>query len=727
MEALPDDSFFNIIRLYLGDVKTPYNKQRLIQQLASFIRDKENLNSILSLLDDSDLAVLTAVSLIANADQKSLVEFFSTSRTISEIYSKLLNLTERLLIYSEKNPFSGKETIKINPLLQDELKPYLNITRVLPQPVNCSFSTDDIFMISPNFIAAFISYIKVYGCSCKNDGTIKKNHLVKLEEFFPGKTECLQLIFNAFSNLGLIREGKKSFEFDEIRLKAFAQLSSIKQYAFICASSTSRLSRDGLKKEAQLLLDTLSSIPEKGLTKNILLRLAFLVGSRIDDGPAFGTKSRFTKMLEAAKSTENSAEEGLQALNVFDRMVNSAITLGLLTKIGLTENGEEIYVCNQNVKEELGKENIGFGQLNQQGQWGQTSNEKIPVLNIDSTFTVTLMPGLNLSQLIPLTSILAIKSFNVVTEFEITKTSISNAFDEGLSPLDISNQLLQYTNYDLPQNLKITIEDWYNSYSSAMIYSGYVLKVSKENISLVENNPKINHLIKEKLAEGIYLLSVANEAELAGFMKDSGLDFMGNIRTSAVNSEPATFPLLRTAHPLPTASTEFSPSMKSAVGSNFDKQNSFTSDITNGDRPTLLEKLVSALDTMDLQKQAKENLLRKIQAKKIISENQLKTTSVRIEILETDGMDYAGKVHLIEAAIENSELIEIQVPTMGLRQADQKTKFVNFVGKPLHLIKNEGEILLQFRAESGFSPDEMEEEAITLPVSRITYLKRMRL
>lgn len=692
MEALPDDSFFNIIRLYLGDVKTPYNKQRLIQQLASFIREKNNLNNMLSLLDNFDLTVLTAISVISNANQKSIVEFFSTSYSIADIYTKLLNLTERLLIYSEKNPFTGTESLKINPLLIEELTPLLNIKRVLPDCINCSFSTDDIFTISPNFLAAFISYIKVYGCSCKNDGTLKKNHLTKLNEIFPGKTDCLQLIFTAFSNLGIIYEGKKSFEFNKGKLKNFSQLSEIKQYAFICAAASSRLSRDGLKKEAQLLVDTLSSVPDGGFTKEILLRLAFLVGSRIDDGPAFGSKSRFTKMLEAAKATNTSSEEGLQALNVFERMMDNAITLGLFTKIGTDKNDKDIFICNQEIKNKIENEN-------------NFSIENLPVLNIDSTFTVTLMPGLKLSQLLPLTSIFVIRSNNIVSEFEINKASISTAFDEGLNPEAISAQLLQYTNYDLPQNLQITIEDWFNSYASAMIYNGYILKVSKDNVSLVENNPKICHLIKEKLADGIYLLSITNEAELAGFMKDSSLDFMGNIRTSAVYSEVESFPALRPTHPL-------------LIQKNENLENK------NGNEELTLQ-LVSALEQMNLSKQSKENLLNKIHNKKILSQSQLYTTSTRIEILETDGMDYAGKIHLIEAAIENSELIEIQIPSSTMENG--LTKFVSFVGRPLHLIKNEGEVLLSFKAESDFTPEEMNNDSITLSVSRITYLKRLRL
>ena len=45
ISSLPDKQFFNTMRLYLGEIKTPYNKQRLTQQLAAFIKREENLSS----------------------------------------------------------------------------------------------------------------------------------------------------------------------------------------------------------------------------------------------------------------------------------------------------------------------------------------------------------------------------------------------------------------------------------------------------------------------------------------------------------------------------------------------------------------------------------------------------------------------------------------------------------------------------------------------------------
>ena len=42
LSGMENQQFFSLIHLYLGEVKTPYNKQNLIEQLSSFIRKEEN-------------------------------------------------------------------------------------------------------------------------------------------------------------------------------------------------------------------------------------------------------------------------------------------------------------------------------------------------------------------------------------------------------------------------------------------------------------------------------------------------------------------------------------------------------------------------------------------------------------------------------------------------------------------------------------------------------------
>lgn len=680
MAAQSDKQFFNTMRLYLGEIKTPYNKQRLIEQLAGFIRKPENTQSILTLMDAFDVKVLTAISILPQTNQEVLLDFFAGEYSVTELYAEIINLTERLLIYKVYDKYSDKEFLYINPFLKDEVKPYLNTSLLFPPCSVSMFSTDDIFTLNPNILTAFISYVKVRGISCKSDGSLKKNDISRLQEIFPGREKFIQLLMTAFINLSLVKEGIKNYEIDLARSENFARLPEIQQYTLLCAASVSRFSRDGLKKEAQLLLDCLSSIPESGYSRQSLLRLAFLVGTYTEDGSALAKKSRFSMILEAARS--ESIEDPKQNANLLDRMIDSALEFGLLQKLGKTEDGQEVFTP---------------GNFCDYSTAGQSDFPK--VLNIDSTFTVTLMPGLPLSALLPLTSFMMIKKCGVVTEFEITRQSVSTAFDLNWTPDLIFQTISKYTSYEIPQNLKINISDWYNSYSSAMLYQGYILKVTDSNITFAENNPNIKKYIKEKLADGIYLLNIPTDGEISRFIEQSGLDFLGHIKTSTSTSEYTSFPNLRPGH-------------KIGIIHGDDLTSQTKTSVLQADK--LIKKLKESLQKREMDQNQKESLGHRISSRLILSEDQLFKASIRTEILEADGMDFAGKVHLIDAAIKEEDMMEMQFP-----DAKEAGKFFTVVGKPLGLSRQVGEAVLRFQLEPT-------KEIENFLVSRITHLRRLR-
>lgn len=677
--SLPDKQFFNTVRLYLGEIKTPYNKQRLTEQLASFIRKEENLSSLLTLLDVFDVKVLTAISLIPNATQESLADFFHGECSIAEMYAEVINLTERLLIYKQKSPYTEKEYLKLNPLIKDKLLSYLDTTLLFPEFKAETFSIDDVFIITPNLLAAFISYIRIRGISCKSDGTIKKNDQKRLSEIFPGKEKLIQLLMNAFVNLSLVFEGEKEkgFILDLSRMQKFAEFPENQQYALLCAAAVSRFSKDGLKKEAQLLIDCLASIPESGCTLETILRLAFLVGTFTEEGTAVTKKSRFSRILEAARQEAGSEPE--QNAELLDRMIDCALEFGLLRKLGKTGDGKDLY-----------KEAEDFT---------VTASVQPKVLNIDSTFTVTLLPGLRLKELLPLTDFLLVKSCGVVTEFEITRQSVSAGFDNDLTPEIIFERMESYSNYQIPQNLIINITEWYNSYSSAKLYYGYILKVTDSNISFAENNPNINKYIKERLADGIYLLNLPAGTDISSFIEESSLDFMGNVKTSETKSEFSSFPVLRNGHkPLVLEVQNKTAPQKTSIA----------------EAGKILQALKAGLKELDMDKAAKESLAHRISGRLILSMAQLKNASIRTEILEADGMDFSGKVHLIEAAVKDEDMMELKLPS-----ADGSGGFFTIVGKPLSISRQPGEAVMRFQIEPT-------KDIENLLVSRITHLRRLR-
>ena len=682
-EAMPEQQFFKLIRLYLGEVQTPYNRQRLISQLASFIKNAENTQSILSYLDKKDITFLTAIYLIPNVSQQTLLDFFS-GIGISDFYATLSNLSERLIIYSTKDKYSDNVCYHINPILFEPLKPYLSIESIFPEHKIENHFVEDSFCLSQNFLAAFISYIRINKIGCKNDGTIKKNDFTKLEEIFLEQICYLQLLVNAFLNLSLLKDDGKSFILNNSRIEEFAKLSQFEQYSLLCVASCCHFSREGLRKYAQLLMNVLNSIPEEGFSAKEVLRLLVLASTQKENKSSFGTKSRFSQILEQTKikeQSENSNQESNVSANLFEVMIESAISFGLLTFSGTTENGTKIYKKNK-LPELI------------------PITDNIPkVLNIDSSFTVTLMPGLSLDSLLPLLSFISIKKSGIVTEFEITRQSISVGFDEGWNPNSIFSELEKFINYELPQNLKINVLEWYKSYSSARLFSGYVLKVTDSNIAIAENNPKIKKYIKEKLAEGIYLLDISIDSDIKTFIKDSGLDFLGKIQQAEPSTENLSFPKLFE-----------NPSVLISLEETLKSSNKKTLNVKESHQKiTKLEELVKQ---KEISQQQKESLLYKISNRLILSENQLNSTSIRTEILEADGMDFAGKNHLIEVAIKEDDMMELTFPS------GNSSGFFTIVGKPIKIVKQVGESIVEFQCEPS-------KEIENFLISKITHLKRI--
>lgn len=698
--SLPDKDFFYIMRLYLGEIKTPYNKQRLVSQLAGFICKPENVKSILNLLTEFDLTILTAIKIINNPNQQILFDFFEGEFSQEQIFSEILNLTERLLIYKKTNSQNLTENIFINPLLKDDLADFLDVKLLFPDYKIDFYSTEDSFELSPNFLAAFFSYVQNKGISCKSDGTLKKIDINRLYEIFPKKEKLIQLLTTAFVNLCVFRESSKGYEINFPRLNSFANLSEIFQYALICAASVSRFSNEGLRKEAQLLIDCLVSIPENGFSYQNILRLAFLTSTKNVQNSVFEKSgaNKFNQILQAAR--QDSANEIFQNAKLLDRMIYSAVEFGLLHKTGKTSSGIQIFAASSVFKnsdfnsEELSKSSV--------------LEKKQKLLSIDSTFTVTILPGLNLKSLLDVTKFMIIKKWDVATEFEITKQSVSFGFDSGIFPEEIFSILSKYSNYEIPKNLKINISEWYETYNSAILYQGYVLKTSNQNESLIEKNPKIQQFIREKLAPGVWFLQIPQNSDISTFIQQSGLEFLGNTKTSVIFSEFTTFPALKTAQKINLNDNLSKKNVK--------QENDVYSEKMQKKEQILQtkENLLKILENMPLDENQKSCLKYRIESRLILSEEHLKNTAVRTEIFETTGTDYAGKIHLIEATIKENGLMQIQLPNF-----QNNGEFSDFLGYPVSISKNEGEAIMRFVLEPS-------KELCNFLVSKITNVKRIR-
>ena len=165
ISSLSDSKFFELMRLYLGEIETPYNKQRLIEQLAGFIKNPANSDSMIALLDEYDIKLLTAIAFVPNATQETLVQFFAAEYTMADIFSGLSNLTARLFVFEQKDAYSAKKYLRINPIIWEKLEPYIKLSNIISPAELVKTNIDDTFSISPDLLAAFISFVNTKGWS----------------------------------------------------------------------------------------------------------------------------------------------------------------------------------------------------------------------------------------------------------------------------------------------------------------------------------------------------------------------------------------------------------------------------------------------------------------------------------------------------------------------------------------------------------------------------------
>ena len=118
---LNDQAFFDLVRNYLGEIHTPFNKHNLLDKLEAFLLNKDNLNQIISLIDSSDAMLLSAVDFLGKASVDELYALFSDEKPYYSFYTHLMNLEERLLLCPVRDE-KDAQAVEISPLFRDVLK-----------------------------------------------------------------------------------------------------------------------------------------------------------------------------------------------------------------------------------------------------------------------------------------------------------------------------------------------------------------------------------------------------------------------------------------------------------------------------------------------------------------------------------------------------------------------------------------------------------------------------
>ena len=309
--------------------------------------------------------------------------------------------------------------------------------------------------------------------------------------------------------------------------------------------------------------------------------------------------------------------------------------------------------------------------------------EPLPVqerghLTLDSALTATLLPGLSLAQLLQIMPILRLRRYDTAMTLEITKAACIQCFDQGLTPQSIQERLSRFLHHGLPQHLSVALEDWHHSYSRATLYKGYILHLKEKKD--YSNHPVLSPHIVTELEAGIYLMDFANDQEAQEILAKAGFESSRSIKKAPAKTTVATFPQHLPEIPLDHL-------LKSRQQEQTDWQEQTQSQQQH------LAQLQEMLAALDLPTHQMEGLQFRINRKIFLVPEQLQGASVKMEQLEASGMDFVGKVHVAEQAINHKSLLRLTYLTEG-----QEPQILE--GIPLEIQKVQGDCLVVLQAPS---------------------------
>ncbi|MDR0388694.1 MAG: hypothetical protein LBH73_01330 [Spirochaetaceae bacterium] len=724
--TLPDAAFFELMRSVFGNIKTPFNKQKLLDDLAGFLARKDIQKTIAAYINERDKQIIAAIAVLGEPLPGELESFFGGELSYTELHSELLNLEERFIVYRFKD--EGVSRLALNPALESVLGPFASDTELLfpaaGPPKKETKTRGKTARLSDSMLAAVFAFIYDQGSLFKAEGKLRKKVSDEGRRIFPGIK--LEALFGSLQALALIRlDDDGSSRIDEEKLRSFAGLPPEERRIYLAAALTSYFEE-----------------PEKTnswLKRPLVQALARVIYSFIytlDKELLYprSTLLRLFPVLFKSLNIETKKQE------LFIQHILKALEISGL----LEEHGQAYMRC-------VSPDNSG--------------GEEKPRIAIDAAFSLVLYPEIAFADALELARFCSVREAGTAPRFELTRLSAVRGFDRGITVQTMCALLTRLSGFAPDQSLAWTLADWEKRYHEVSFHRGLVLTLSKDRRYLAET-AALSSLITRTLAPGVYLLRDEDRETAFEALCRAGVDIIAQPLSGPQEQTPLTAPYPSPASKLrgdfllagnsgkrPASGSEENPprpagknpasaasaAATSAAASATNPANAESAgDTASAANPAsaaattenaaatasaanpadaLKEHFRSLLSAMKLSKEEREELSARIERRLILTDSQLKDASVKYERLEARGLDYVGKQTVAKQAISLQSFVELSWPSGG--------KTERLLGIPQALEKNGGESILVLRTAAGAGNRDQAEE-IRVPLAKISLIRRIK-
>jgi hypothetical protein len=659
IQSLSSEVFLEIARTYLGPVKTPYRKHELLEELENFMRRPETAERVVALIDESDAVFVDAVFLMPGITREELALFLGGEE--AEAFLAVANLEERLILFEVQSDKRRGQSLYINPFWEASLRDYVFCPAALFAVDDASeFSREhwrevSAFSVDPLGLAALIAFFS------------SREHLVKF--MADGRCHCPAKTQKAFS-------------------EAFpAQWSAEDALEFLLRSRLFYRDDEQISLN-QSFLQRGRDAEQTGLYLACLCaglpgwegRIEALLGILPTEG-SFGFLAfrRFCLyVLFSAEDSSRSIEADLPA-----RLMSALLQTGLLCS---RDEGRHFFRAQ-----------------------AQTASGS--VLRIGADGHLIVQPEVDFASFFPLAPCLDLVKLGSVAEFSVSRQSAVRAFRSSMSATDLIQRLEGLSGAALPQNLVYSFTAWEREHRAVTIAQGLVIASDARLTQFMENVAALRSAIVERLAPGVYLTSYQSSAEAEAALRNSGYETPPRL-LSAANMSPRGFGPETDSYlnlfPL-------SPRTPGVAAIDFDKKALACRLSQREIQAALFDELAS----LDLPPETAEALEERIRLKLVISPTGLRPDSVRIERAEAGGLDYIGKVKLLEKARAEPGWL------LDLLYRDGQGNPVRVLVRLSALKKTQSGLWLECFPHT---PEDAaaKAELLRIPVERISHVKRIR-
>jgi hypothetical protein len=708
---LPDTSFFELLRSVFGNIKTPFSKHRLLEDLVAFFSREEIRQTVADYIDERDALIIAAVAALSGPLPGELESFFAGELSLAAFQEALVNLEERFIVYRLRE--GDRRRLALNPALEPVLSPFIAGAALFPSlPAEGPpppLTRDD------RLLGALVSFTLEESRFFRTEGKFRKRVLDSGNAVFPGLD--LERSLGGFAALGLLRaEGDDLFP-DRKPLAAVGDLSPRERLEYWAAGiracdgagspetvfqGSAYLYRASVKKTFRLIhrfFDLLDG--ERRYPLSTLLRYwSILVREEGGTRPPFGELRGIFEMT------------GL-----------------LCPAAGGTWTPGPVF----------GKAGAAFPEA--------ALPEEGVRLVMDTPGSWFLYPGIPFADVLDLAFFSAIRETGTAVRMELTRESAVRGFDHGYTAEGMIGTLRRLSGGRINETLAWTLGDREKRYGEVALYQGVVLTLEEGRRYLADTEP-VRSLIRKVLAPGTYLLAGAGTEDAAEALRQAGVNIVA--RYDAAPPFPPGAPAAgpeggRGNFFLPADAASPGGELPGATGTPAGETSAGRRDGPPGNGPEpspeegaagaarreqregCLERLRDRLAAMPMGRAERDELSARIKRRLVLNESQLEGASVRYEKREARFLDYVGKAAIAKQAIASKSLLEVHWP-------HPEKGLVETTGIPRALEKSGGESILVINPGGDPAPDagipgeclRIPGECLRIPLGKISLIRRIK-